>query len=394
MTDLAATNHRRFLLTEGGPTHQIEKRLGLIRSNSPFIQRRTFLSILVTWVPLLILSALQGTAVGHLVAISFLRDFAVHARFLLAVPILLMAETTLGPRLAQAASHFVDSGLVVEEDLEIFDAAIERGLRWRDSIPAEVVLIFLAYTFTSITLVSTAVHVSTWYALRTGSGISLTWAGWWFVLFCVPLFQFLTLRWLWRLLLWTQFLWRMNRLDLQLVPTHPDEAGGLAFVGEAQRFFGIVLFGCSTAVAGVLANGVIYDGISLEHFAPAIAVYVFLAVAIVMAPLLLFSVNLRKTKILGLHQYGTLAMEYTSSFHRKWIVERRQTQEILLGTGDIQSLADLGNSFAFVEKMNAVPVGSRTVVYLALACLIPMSPLLLTMMPLGQILKMVLKVIL
>ena len=194
--------------------------------------------------------------------------------------------------------------------------------------------------------------------------------------------------------MWTQFLWRMNRLNLQLVPTHPDEAGGLAFVGEAQGLFGIVLFGCSTAVAGVLANGVLYDGISLEHFASAIAVYVLLAVAIVMAPLLLFSVNLRKTKRLGLHQYGTLAMEYTSSFHRKWIVERRQTQEMLLGTGDIQSLADLGNSFAFVEKMNAVPVGSRTVAYLALACLIPMSPLLLTTMPLGQILKMVLKVIL
>jgi hypothetical protein len=392
MTDLAATNHPEFLLTEGGPTYRLEMRLGLMQANRPSTLRRGFFSILVTWIPLLVLSAVQGTAMSHLVPISFLRDFAVHARFLLAVPILLMAETILGPRLAHAASHFVESGLVVEADFAKFDAAIESGLRWRDSILAEAALICVAYAFTAITLVSTAVHVSTWYAWRIGAGISLTWAGWWFVLFCVPLFQFLTLRWLWRLFLWAQFLWRMNRLDLKLIPTHPDEAGGLAFVGGSERFFGIVLFGCSIAVAGVAANGVIYDGFTLPHFAPAIAVYVFLAVAIVMAPLLVFSVTLWKTKKLGLYQYGTLATEYTSSFHEKWIVNPR-TQEALLGTGDIQSLADLGNSFAFVDKMDLVPAGLRTLIHLALACLIPMSPLLLTMMPLGEILKMVLKVI-
>ena len=111
-------------------------------------------------------------------------------------------------------------------------------------------------------------------------------------------------------------------------------------------------------------------------------------------PLLVFSGTLLKTKRLGLYQYGTLGTEYTSSFHKKWIIGPRAPQEILLGTGDIQSLADLGNSLAFVEKMNAVPMGPRTPAHLALACLIPMSPLFLTMMPLGELLKMLFKVIL
>jgi hypothetical protein len=394
MNDLALGNHPRFLLTEGGPSHRLEIRLGLIRANSPHTLRSAFLSILVTWVPLLVLSAWQGTAIGHRVPVSFLHEFAVHARFLLAVPILLLAETVLGSRIAYAASHFVESGLVAPADFVKFDAAIESGLRWRDSNLSEIILICLAYTVTSINLLSTAVHVSTWYAVRTGSGVTLTWSGWWFVLFCVPLFQFLILRWLWRLFLWAQFLWRMNRLNLQLVPTHPDEAGGLAFVGESERLFGIVLFACSIAVAGVLANGIIYDGFPLAHFAPVIAVYVFVAVAIFLMPLLVFSGTLVKTKILGLYQYGTLATEYTSSFQRKWIIDPRQTEETLLGTGDIQSLADLGNSYAFVDKMNALPMGLRTPLHLALACLIPMAPLLLTMMPLGDILKTVLKFVL
>jgi len=316
MNGLPLGNHPRFLLTEGGPAHQLEIRLGLIRPNSPRILRRAFLSILVTWVPLLVLSALQGNAIGHRISISFLHDFAVHARFLLAVPLLLVAEAVLGPRLAHAASHFVESGLGAPEDFVKFDAAIESGLRWRDSILAEVVLVFLAYAATAIGLVSTAVHVSTWYAVRTGSRVTLTWSGWWFVLFCVPLFQFLTLRWLWRLFLWAKFLWRMNRLNLQLIPTHPDEAGGLAFVGESERFFGVVLFAYSIAVAGVLANTVIYDRFPLPHFAAAIAVYVFAAVAIVLMPLLVFSGTLLRTKREGLSQYGTLATEYTSSFQQ------------------------------------------------------------------------------
>jgi len=393
-SDLVAGDRRRFLLTEGGPTYRLEVRMGLIRANSPHILRRSFLSILVTWFPLLILCLLQKEVIGNAVPVPFLRDFAVHARFLLAVPILLMAETVLGPRLAGVASHFVESGLVIEQDFKRFDAAIDHGLRWRDSVVVEVILIFLAYAVTALSLVTTAVHVSTWYALRTGSVISLTWSGWWFVLFCVPLFQFLSLRWLWRLFLWAQFLWRMNHLNLQLIPTHPDQAAGLAFVGESQRFFGIILFGWSVTVSGVLASGIIYDKIPLPHFWPVIAAYVFMAVAIVLLPLLVFSATLLRTKRLGLYKYGALATEYTSSFQKKWITNNRQTEEPLLGTGDIQSLADLGNSYSFIERMNGVPMGPRTPVHLVLACLIPMTPLLLTMMPLAEVLKMVLKVVL
>jgi hypothetical protein len=394
MTGPGLGNQRRFLLAEGGHSHRLEVRLGLIRGDSPSIIRRWFLPILVTWVPLLALSALQGNAIGHLVSIPFIRDFAVHARFLLTVPILFLAAPVLGPRFADAASHFVESGLVLEKDFGSFDVAIERGLRWRDSGAAELVLILLAYALSFVNLTSTAVHVSTWYAVRPASGTALTWAGWWLVIFCVPLMQFLLLRWLWRLFLWAQFLWRMNRLELQLVPTHPDQAGGLAFVGEAQQYFGIILVAFSIAVAGVLANIIVYDGLSLSRFAPVIVIYAFAAVAVFLMPILVFSVTLWRTKRLGLYQYGTLSQEYTSSFHRKWILDSRKTKEPLLGTGDIQSLADLGNSYSFVRKMNLIPMGFVTPTILTLACLIPMTPLVLTMMPIEEILKMVLKVFL
>jgi hypothetical protein len=384
---------RGFFLTEGGPTFRLQKRLGLIRENSPPMLRRAWVFIGLTWVPLFALSVLQGNAIGNRVEVSFLRDFSVHARFLLSVPLLLFAETFVGSHWAHAASHFVSSGLVVDGDLTQFDAATKDGLALRDSTAPELVLIVLAFAIAAITLASTVVHVSTWYALSTDSGVSLTWSGWWFVLFCVPLFQFLILRWLWWQFLWGQFLWRMSRLNLQLIPTHPDEAAGLAFVGEAQRYFRIVLLAYSIVVASVLANAVIYDKIPLRSLAAPIATYVIAAVAIVLAPLLMFLPILRKTKRLGLYQYGTLGTAYTSSFHRKWIVGLPTPEELLLGTSDIQSLADLGNSFGIIGKMHTLPMGPRTAIHLAWACLIPMAPLLLTVMPLEEILKVLLKVV-
>jgi hypothetical protein len=204
----------------------------------------------------------------------------------------------------------------------------------------------------------------------------------------------LVLRWLWRLFLWFQFLGREAKLDVQLSPTHLDEAGGLGFVGEAQRFFGVLLFAYSLAITGVLANEIVYDKVPLTHFAPAIAVYVVAALLLLLGPLMVFTGRLLKTKRRGLHQYGTLATSYTGSFQRKWISGENPDHEPLLGTGDIQSLADLGNSYAMIKKVGGLPLDPRTLIHLTIASLLPMTPLLLTVMPLKEVLKLVLKVLL
>jgi hypothetical protein len=380
-------------LTEGGPTYRIEKWLGLVHEQSSRTVRRAMFSICLTWLPLLILCLLEGTAYGDSVAIPFLRDFAAYTRFLLALPLLVVAVTILGPHIAHSSVHFVRSGLVVEEDYKRFDEAVEKGLRWRDSVIAEVILVLLAYCAAFSSLKSLAVAVSTWYANRTGMGFTLTPAGWWFAFFCVPLFQFLLLRWLWRLFLWGQFLWRMSKLHLQLIPTHPDEAGGLGFVGEAHRFFSIIIFAFSISAAGVLANDIVYGKIALPHFTPLIAIFVIILVIVFLLPLAVFAPLLLQTKRRGLYEYGSLATEYTSSFQKKWIETRPPRDEALLGSGDIQSLADLGNSFAFIDKMGPMPMDKRTPITMVAACLIPMVPLLLSMMPLKDVLKLVFKLV-
>jgi hypothetical protein len=385
-------NVRPFLLMEGGPLFRLEKRVGLIKANAPLTIRRAILAATLAWLPLLILSLIQGVAYGDKVPVPFLRDFSTYSRFLLALPLLLLAEIILGPRIAESAAHFVTSGLVTPADYPKFDAEIADGLRLRDSTVAEIIILILAYVFNLWGRWYTTVHVSTWHTLREGDLTSTTLAGWWLILFSTPLFQFLMIRWLWRLFLWFRFLSHVRRLDLQLFPTHPDEAAGLGFVGEAQRFFGILLFAYSMGVCGVLADQVVYNKTPLSHFAPAIAAYVIIALLIMVAPLIVFSGKLLAEKRKGLHQYGTLATSYTGDFHKKWILGQNPSHDGLLGTGDIQSLADLGNSYAFIEKMNAIPINPRSLLHLIVATLLPLTPLLLTVMPLKDVLKLLLKV--
>ena len=165
MVNAPQTANHELVLTEGGPTYRIEKRLGTVQENTPRIVRRALLSICLTWFALLALAAFQGFAIGHRVEVPFLRDFAVHARFLLAVPILLLAETIVGPRVAEAARHFVTSGVVVEEDYGKFETAVARGLAWRDSTAAEVIFVVVSYAVTAVNLRWTVVHVRTAYWL-------------------------------------------------------------------------------------------------------------------------------------------------------------------------------------------------------------------------------------
>lgn len=393
MPEEAYRNNRPLLLMEGGPLFHIEQRIGTIRRNAPFTRRRALFSVVLTWLPLFLLSLLQGTAYGRAIPVPFLRDFSAYTRFLLAVPLLLIAENILGPRIAATAEHFIKANIVLPADYGRFDEAVTKGLKRRDSVMVEIIIAALALALSVGGFVLTAVHASTWYALRLAAGTTLTLAGWWYICVCLPLYHFLSIRWLWRLFLWFQFLAAMNRLNLQLFPTHPDHAGGLGFIGEAQRFFGILLFAFSCAVAGIIANEIVYNRIPLDSFGPVIAAYIVILLAVLVLPLAIFTGRLLRAKRIGLHQYGALATQYTGSFHGKWILGQNPENEPLLGTGDIQSLADLGNSYELVQRMKPLPIDPRTLIHLVVAGVLPMAPLLLTVMPLKEVIKLLMKLL-
>jgi hypothetical protein len=381
-----------FSIVDGGPLHRLQLRLGFMKQQAPRIARRAVIFALVAWLPLLILSAVQGVALGN-VKIPFLYDPAAYSRFLLAVPLLIVAEIVIGPRIAAATSQFITSGLVPKDHYPDFDAAIADGLRLRDSIVAEVIILVITYigAFESLRIFST--NFSTWNSLVSGSDHRLTLAGYWYALVSLPIFQFLVYRWLWRAFIWYRLLWRMSKLDLQLVPTHPDRAGGLGFLGEANRLFAIFIFAYGATASGVLGREVLFEKVPVQSFQIPIAAFVVISLLLFLGPLFMFAPALLATRRKGLHEYSTLGAKLGRLYHQKWVKGINPTYESLLSAPDNTSLANYSHDYELVDQMRIFPFEPRTVVALALAGLLPMVPLLATVMPVEEIFKLLLKVL-
>jgi hypothetical protein len=114
---------------------------------------------------------------------------------------------------------------------------------------------------------------------------------------------------------------------------------------------------------------------------------------IVIGPLLLFSAQLAHVKRAGRRDYGTLAQRYVREFDNKWLRDSPNAAEPFLGSGDIQSLADLNESMKLVQGMRVVPVTKQAVIQLVVATLAPVLPLALTMMPLAELAQRLVKIL-
>ncbi len=382
-----------FSLVLGGPVFQFFRKSHLAGDGLELVHRRLLTITLIAWLPLLLLGFL-GPSRGNLGRLSFLHDVEVHIRFLIALPVLIVAELIVHSRLRVVVRNFVDRSLVLPQDVPRFHDAIKSAVRLRNSIPLEIGLLFLVYPLSCwLWNRRIALDVSTWYA-NPGGNWHLTSAGFWYVFVSIPLLRFILLRWYMRLFIWFRLLWQVSRINLNLIASHPDRAAGLAFLGKSAYAFGPILFAQGVMLAGLVAERVLYRGESLVSFKLQIGGFVVFFVLAILGPLLMFTPRMARAKRKGLADYGLLAQRYVEGFEQKWVRRQPASSEELLGTGDIQSLADLGDSYAMVRDMRAVPFGLEDISRLAAATAAPLLPLLLTIFSPEELLMRVLKVVL
>jgi len=378
-----------FSLVLGGPLFQLFRKAHLTGNALELVRQRIVVISLFAWLPLLVLSALQGQLLGGPVAVPFLLDVEVHVKFLLAMPLLIAAELVVHQRMRFVVRQFLERNLIPESAMTRFDAAIASAFRLRNSVIAEVLLIAFVYGV-GILIVwrhYTTLDTATWYATPSVEGSTLSLAGMWYGYVSLPVFQFLLLRWYFRMFIWIRFPWQVSRIELSLVPTHPDRAGGLGFLSNIVYSFVLLAVAHGALLAGNLANRIFYLGAALPEFKIEIAVIVIFLLCVVLGPLLVFAPQLAQAKRTGIREYGTLAERYVREFDAKWLRGGAPVDEPFVGSGDIQSLADLGNSFEVVRTMQFAPITKDAVLRLVGATLAPFVPLLLTMMPLEELLK-------
>ena len=378
-----------FSLVLGGPLFQFFRRMNMEGEAGTLLLRRIVIVSLFAWLPLLLISVLEGNVLGKSVAIPFLRDFEVHIKFLLTIPLLVAAELVVHKRMRYIVRQFLDRHLIPDSAKDRFNEVVSSAIRLRNSVLAEVLLIIFVYSV-GITVIwrnYTALDAATWYATPSGGSALLSYAGMWYGYVSLPVFQFLLLRWYFRLFIWARFLWQVSRIELNLMPTHPDRLGGLGFVSGAAHAFAILATAHGALLAGNLANRIFYMGASLPDYKAEIAIVVIFMLLAVFGPLLVFSAQLAHVKRKGKMEYDTLAQRYVREFDSKWLRGGASPDEPLVGSGDIQSLADLGNSLEVVRSMRVFPITKDGLVQVVAATMLPLAPLALTMMPLEEIVK-------
>jgi hypothetical protein len=356
-----------FSLVDGGPLYALLKRLRWTRPDGRLdYVRASLMLVAFAWGPLVAASLVTHFRTDQ----SFAIDWGIHARLLVAIPLLLRADVSLHARTRSVVAKLADEHWAAGQT-DRLDRIVASTLRWRDAVYPEVALLVVAVVASQLV----TWHVGGLGTRRVTMDSHLIVARGWYALVGLPMFQFLVYRGLWRWAIWTRMLWKVSRLRLVPVATHPDRAGGLEFLSWPSIGFGYIVAALSAAQAGVWADQVLNAGVKVMELKGYAAVFIIAALVVALGPLLLVAGHLWRCRYQGLYDYSTLAADYTRKFQERWIAQHREDD--LLGTADIQSLADLANSYNVVDKMRFWPFGLRAVVTIALAALLPMVPITL-----------------
>lgn len=371
-----------FSITQG-PFLRLLRRLHLSRADG---SARAWPLVVVAWGPLM-LGGLVSVASGHRIS-PILRDISVHTRLLIGLPLLIQAERILEQRCRSAVEQLY-AGQFAER--AVIDRIIGRAERLRESRPLVLAIAAFALLGGQALLWGFSSLTGPFAGIAESGDLSFTRL--WYGFVAWPISQFLVLRWLWHWVIWSHVTVQLSRLPLATIATHPDHAAGIGFLNEPINGFSGFVFALSALLASGWLTQVLHRRVPLQTFVPEFIAFVVLAAIVACGPLLLFIGMLYRARHREIDRYNGLALDYVRAFHRKWIEDRSERDE-LLGTADLQALNDLCGAYEHLEKARLVPFGPRTLVGLLIAAVVPMLPLVAAAMPLNELLKQLVRVLL
>ncbi len=388
-------SEQSFQLSSGGLLHQIDQSIHRPGAGGTSIPTQFLIAISLLWLPLVLLTLIKGTFIGDQVAEPFIQDIVPQVRFLIAIPLLLLADLAIDPAVGSAIRSLESSGVVPNDEQPRYQAALAVLEKGRDSIWPDIVMLVLAFSFTWLfqpgygeSAIQTA-NTSWLWSVSDGE-VHLSTAGWWYGLVSAPLFVFILFRWIWRFLIWAGFLYRASRIPLILQPTHPDFAGGLGVLGLTQQTFSIVFVAFATVMSSTVAHNILFEGDTFRASRPEIIVFIVACIVLIYAPLLSFAKNMYTARRIGLRQYGALGYRLSDAFFARWITGAgSNVGEELKNSTDASAMADYGATFDAVRSMRVIPVTLRGVLAVAAALAVPFLPLYLTEFSITELLERV-----
>jgi hypothetical protein len=383
----ADSNAPDFLIFDGGSFFGLEKTLKRVWFDRFSLLQRIILTVCVAWVPLVILAAIQGVAIGRTQPESLLEDAGMYARFLVALPLLLQVPYRCRYNFQRIMQHFLKSGLIRDADRERFLNILSSTLRHRNTLLLDWFFLVVAYGYSAycvVVLVFAPDFPSSWRALGYEERRRLTLAGWWFVAVSQPLFTYVVVRFLYRVGLWWTALWQISNLDMQIEGSHPDGCGGLMFLGHSLRPLEWPAAGLAASLAGALATLILSAGQPVLNYKYSIGFIAAVITALFVGPLCFFYKPLKKARFNAWLRHSVTVQEQVRQFERKWVDSDSRPADMLT-VQDFSAVIDLNSTVGEVYRMTRLPFQRNQLVELIVVALLPFAAVAALQIPIKDI---------
>jgi hypothetical protein len=378
-------------LIRGDILYRLQRRIGLIPPDGPGIGRRALFWALFAWLPIALWAFYTGRALPPAAPEPLLAHFGIHVRFLVAVPLLILAEGMAHGLTMQLLPYFVQSGVVPEREVPRFREVLAGIEKLRDTMMPWIAILAFVVAALTVTDIVREPHEAAWAIEGGGTARHLGFGALWFLYVGRPIYLMLLIGWVWRVILMFLLFRGIAKLDLAIVPTHPDRTGGLGFLERFPKAFAPVVMAAGAVLAAGWAHDVVYHGASVQSLRLPMIAFVVSALLIFLSPLLVFTGPLLKAKKQALLDYGALIGRHGKLVRERWIEGREVKEDAILNAPELGPVADTTSLYEAVKHMRIVPLGKASVAPILLAAAIPMIAVFAIEVPLKAILKMLVK---
>jgi hypothetical protein len=377
-------------LVRGDLPFRLQRRIGLIPPDGLGLLRRALFWSMLGWLPVALWAWYVGRVLPGGAAEPLLAHFGIHARLLVAVPLLILAEGPANALTARLLPQLVRSGVVPPSEVPAYRDALAGVARLRDATLPWLVIVGIVLAFASVPEALHRAHEVEW-AEGPAPGERPGFGGLWYLWVGRSIFLTLLLAWLWRLVLLTVLCRRIARLELAIVPTHPDRCGGLGFLDRLPTLFAPVVLAAGAVLASRWAHDAVYHGLAVQSVRAEMAAFIVACVLLFVLPLLAFAGPLKRAKKQALLDYGTLVGRHGRLVHERWIEGKPLADDAVLDAPELGPVADTAALFGSVKAMRTVPISKSTLLSIAVAAVLPMLAALAIQVPARDLLLKLLK---
>ncbi len=376
-----------YSFLEGGLFRKTQKKFG-VENHQGFL---ALAGICFAWLPLVVLTAIDGTlytGVTH----SFLEDVAMHARILIAVPVLILIRKVVDYKTTAVTKYISESLLEPDVRQKLLSGKLPWLRKLACSSVTELVL-FLIVASAVISVYKSGVFLglqgvdSDWKFDGEPGQNGLSLAGKWALFISIPFFQFLLLQWLWRYIVWMMLLFHFSKLPLKLLPTHADRSGGLAIVMLAQQSMSFIFVAGSLVISGKLLVHLANSPDNIMLVQQVVIGYIVLSVFLLILPMCFFVGKLLKTKQSGLLHLSLLGAAMSRSFEQAWLNDKPIEQRIEAGLVDPSMAYDYSCMYDLLQQFRVLPVTIRDVISMVVGLALPFIPVLFVYYSAAEVLQ-------